>query len=92
MLTKQIIGEYITINPNGIIQQLTVEAIFEDGIELVRTNIISVLAPTTDISTLSGLPQQIAALVWTPDVVQTFRDTEIKNVSQAILSITKITS
>lgn len=92
MLTKQIIGEYITINPDGAIQQLTVEVIFEDGVELVRTNIISVFSPTTDISTLSGLPQQIATIVWTPDVVQTFRDTEAKNVSQAILSVTKITS
>lgn len=91
MITKELIGDYLTINPDGVIQKLTIYSILEDGIEIARANTRSVSTPTDDMTDLKGRTQDIAAVVWTPDVVQAYKD-EVSNVSKAFLASTTKTA
>jgi hypothetical protein len=69
MIEKVIVTGLISILENGVLQIREDTVILEDGIELSRTYHREILTPGSDVSDESERVQQVAAIVWTPEVI-----------------------
>lgn len=74
MLTKEIVTGSIEILEEAQMQVREDTVVLEDGVELSRTYHRYVLNPGDDVSNKSQRVQDIAGLLWTPEVVQTWKD------------------
>jgi hypothetical protein len=75
MITKTLETGMISILADGQLQVREDTVIIEDEVELSRTYFRTTYAPTTDIETITNPKvKAVAKLVWTPKVIQTYKD------------------
>ena len=67
-LEKQI-EEHLEILPNGNIQIKQVTKILDDGVQIASNIHRSVVQPGDDVSSKSQRVQEIAASLWTPELI-----------------------
>lgn len=65
--------EYLEVLPNGNLQIKTVLEIYRDGVLIATQNHRSAHEPGDDVSTKSKRVKDIAATVWTPELVAEHR-------------------
>lgn len=74
MITKNVVIGLINILENGIIQIRTDTIILEDDVELSRSYHRSLLEPGVDISNQHEKIKSIAAIFWTPEIIEKRRE------------------
>lgn len=71
-LTKET-EEIVTILPDGKLEYLLITKIMEDGVELSRNNWRAVYEPDQDINDMPPRAYHVAAAMWTPEVIDAFK-------------------
>lgn len=74
MLEERTVTGKIEILEDGQMQVRTDTVVLRDGVEIARTYHRHVLAPGEDVSTRDAKSQAVSAVVWTPQVVQAYKD------------------
>jgi hypothetical protein len=74
MLTKDTVIDKIEILEDGVIQVRRAMRVLEDGVLVGERYARNVHPPTTDPASLPNKIAAIANIVWTPAVVQAYRD------------------
>lgn len=69
MITKHVVTGLIQVLENGVLQVREDTVIAEDGVEILRQYFRYVLEPGDPVAEKSQRIQDIAAAVWTTDVV-----------------------
>lgn len=77
IIEKKIIDK-IEILENNLIQVRTASVIEKDGIELTRTFERKLLVPTDKIDNEDSKVKAIANSIWTPEVIQEYKDFLLK--------------
>jgi len=67
-LEKQV-EEHLEILPNGNIQIKIITKIIDDGKQVASNNYRSIVCPGDDVSLCSQRVQDIAASLWTPELI-----------------------
>ena len=88
MLTEKTVYDQITILEDGQIQLRRSRVILDDGTELNRVYYREVIVPGQDVSGYPARVQDVAAVVWTPEVVAEF-EAASKAKSEAMLASLK---
>lgn len=89
MLTKTIVVGLIEILESARMQIREDTVITEDGIELSRTYLRYVLTPGDDISGKPKIIQDIAGVIWTPEVIASWelkKEEEKKLIGQGVIN------
>lgn len=73
MLTENKSIDRIEVINNSIIQVRECIIVERDGVEIAKSYHRSSFAPGSDVSAMSKSVQDIAALVWTPEVVAEYQ-------------------
>jgi len=73
MITKQTVVDQITITENCTILMRETTRIEEDGAILSTTFHRTTICPGDDVSSFSDQIKNIAAVVWTPEVIENFK-------------------
>lgn len=73
MITKELVGEIITVVPNGVLEYRVRWNIVEDGEVIAERNHRTTFAPT---AVIANLPTQrlrrVATAVWTQEVIDAY--------------------
>ena len=73
MITKEIVTGMISILEGGMMQIREDTVVKEDGVELSRTYHRTTLEPGQDVTGYSEKIQNVAAAIWTPEVIDARR-------------------
>jgi len=72
-LTKEVIIGAITILQDRQMQIREDTIVFEDGVEVAKTYFRYTASPGEDISSRPAFVQELAAFLWTPEVIANFK-------------------
>jgi hypothetical protein len=73
-IEKQILGEYVTVVPDGTLEYRIHYTIIEDGAEIAQRNHRTTFPPTAVIANLPTLRlRRVAAAVWTAQVIADYQ-------------------
>ena len=79
MLTEQTVISAITILEDGQLQVRRSRRIFDSGVQLAEQYHRHVLAPGDETAREDARVRAIANLLWTPAVIQAYRDAQARN-------------
>lgn len=81
MINETKVIDQITITKNGTILYREATCVLKDGEQIAQTYHRSSLAPESD---LTGVPNNVVAIcnvVWTPEVIKNYKDSQNDNIN-----------
>ena len=73
MLTEKVVYDVITVLEDGQMQIRRARRIFDNGVQIAEQYHRHVLAPGDEITKEDARVRQIAAIIWTPQVIADYR-------------------